>query len=1042
MVGTNPRVRGLARSLGFILFVSALCAILLVARPWSSGFRVTGKKAAGIPAASSKLGAQAKLDLSGSDAAKGSRWNGVYSHLPLSFEANDGQSAPQVKFLSRGPGYALFLTSHEAVLEVAGDGAKGRATGGHARAASAVHLELAGSNPRATAEGLEPLPGRSNYFVGNNPAKWRTGVTNYARVLYHDVYPGIDLVYYGNQRQLEYDFVVSPGADPSAIHLRVRGPESVSLDAEGNLALVAGGSRVLFHQPVIYQGSGAGRRQVQGGYLLGRSPRSGAARSVQNVRFQVGAYDRTQPLVIDPTLSLTYSTYLGGSASDVAYAIAVDSSGNAYITGQTYSANFPVKSPLPDGSTCAKCNPSFGLSDVFVAKINSAGSALVYSTYLGGSSVDVGTAVAVDSSGNAYVTGDTNSTDFPTTSGVFQTTGDIFGDAFVAELNPTSSALVFSTFLGGSNTDAANAIAVGASGSIYVAGSTASTNFPLEGAYQSTLKGTSNVFVSEIEPGGAKLTYSTYLGGAGQDVAYGIAVSSSDVYVAGETTSNNFPTASAYQSSYGGQGDAFITKLVFSGANITLGYSTFLGGTNADVAFAIALDSSGDAYVTGDTQSSNFPTQNAFQTKLAGGSTQAAFVAELSSSGSTLDYSTYLGGGGTDTGYGVAVDTSGVAHVVGSTTSANFPTLNPIQTAYNGNTDAFLTRLNPQGCGLEFSTYLGGSATDVARGVATDSSGDTYLAGYTGSNNFPTQSPFQAATGGNNDAFLAKVPSVSGGVPSVCFSPSALTFSAQASTTTSAAMNVTLTNEGSAELAITSIAATGPFAETNTCGSSVAAGANCTISVTFSPTQSGQLSGTVTVTDNVGGASSVTQTVGLQGVGTDFALAMTPATASLTAGQSETFTLTLTPSQDFTDEVTLSCNTSPAIPAGMCTISPTSITPTTFSNYTATVTVTTTASSLTPPGLGNRRPPFTWLVVLLAAGLLAAGAWARRTGARRLSFRFVAVAGIALLVFAWFGCGVSNGPATHTPPGNYTIAVTGVDGTLNHVIHSVLTVTQ
>jgi hypothetical protein len=1036
MVGTNPRGRGLARSMGLILFVSALGAILLVVRPWASGSRAEGKKTVGIPAAKSKPGAQAKLDLNGPDAAKGNHWNGVYAQMPLSFEANEGQSAPQVKFLSRGVGYALFLTGREAVLEVSDGSSKGLATGGRARTASAVHLELAGSNPHATVEGLEPLPGKSNYFIGNNPAKWRTSVTNYSRVLYHDVYPGIDLVYYGNQRQLEYDFVVSPGADPSAINLRVRGPENVSLDAEGNLVLVAGGSRALFHQPVIYQGSGAARRQVQGRYVLGRSPRSGAA---QNVRFQVGAYDRTQPLVIDPALALTYSTYLGGSSSDVAYALAADSSGNAYITGQTYSTNFPVKSPLPDGSTCTKCNPSSGLSDVFVAKINSAGSALVYSTYLGGSGVDVGTAVAVDSSGNAYVTGDTSSTDFPTTSGAFQTTGDIFGDAFVTELNPTSSALVFSTFLGGSNTDAANAITVGTSGSIYVAGSTNSTDFPLAGAYQSTLKGTSNVFVSEIQPGGAKLTYSTYLGGAGQDVAYGIAVSSPDVYVAGQTTSNNFPTASAYQSSYGGQGDAFITKLVFSGANITLGYSTFLGGTSADAAYGIAVVN-GSPYVTGETQSSNFPTQNAFQTKLAGGSPQAAFVAKLSSIGSTLDYSTYLGGSGTDTGYAIAVDPSGVAHVVGSTTSTNFPTLNPIQTAYNGNTDAFLTRLNPQGCGLEFSTYIGGSATDVARGVATDSSGDTYLTGYTGSNNFPTQSPFQADTGGNNDAFLAKVPAVSGGVPSVCFSPSALTFSAQAATTTSAAMNVTLTNDGSAALAVTSIGATGPFAETNTCGSSVAAAANCTISVTFSPTQAGQLSGTVTVTDNVGGASSATQTVELQGVGTDFALAMTPATASVTAGQSETLMLTLTPSQDFTDEVTLSCNTSPAIPAGSCTVSPTSITPTTTSNYTATVTVTTTAKSLAPPGLGNRQPPLTWLLALLAAGLLAAGAWARRTGARRLSFRFVAIAGIALLVFAWFGCGVSNGPATYTPPGNYTVAITGVDGTLNHVIHSVLTV--
>jgi len=253
-------------------------------------------------------------------------------------------------------------------------------------------------------------------------------------------------------------------------------------------------------------------------------------------------------------------------------------------------------------------------------------------------------------------------------------------------------------------------------------------------------------------------------------------------------------------------------------------------------------------------------------------------------------------------------------------------------------------------------------------------------------------------------------------------------------------MNVTLTNSGSAELDVTSIAASGPFAETNTCGSSVAAGQNCSISVTFNPTQAGQLSGSVTVTDNAAGASSATQTVGLQGIGTDFAMAITPATASVSAGQSQTFTLTLTPSQDFTDEVALSCNTSPAVPAGTCTVSPTSITPTTSSNYTATVTVTTTAKSFAPPGFGDRKPPLTWLVVLLAAGLFAMGAWARRVGSHRLSLRFVTVAGIALLVFAWFGCGVSNGPPTYTPPGNYSVAVTGTDGSLNHVIHSALTV--
>jgi Abnormal spindle-like microcephaly-assoc'd, ASPM-SPD-2-Hydin/Beta-propeller repeat len=1052
--GTNTRVRGSARLTALILILSSLGATVLALSPWAAKLKAEGKNRAVSVAPSSPAVTSAKADLDvPRDAAQRSRWKDVYARLPLSFEANEGQSAPEVKFLSRGAGYALFLTNREAVLEMAGGSA--RVLGRRKQITSAVRLELAGSNPHPSVEGLEPLPGKSNYFMGNNSAKWRSGVTNYARVCYHDVYPGIDLVYYGNSQQLEYDFVVSPGADPRAIDLRVRGAKNVSLDGQGNLELAAGSSRVVFRQPVIYQGSST-KQAVQGGYTLATAPRSTRGQNVREVRFQVGTYDRTRPLVIDPALALTYSSYLGGSSNDTSYGLAVDSSGHAYLSGQTFSVNFPVKSQeqtnCDNNSAATACN-----GDAFVAKINSSGSALEYSTYLGGSSSDSGTAVAVDSSDDAYVTGGTFSTDFPTTAGVFQSTGTFgVGDAFVTELNPTGSALVFSTYLGGSTINGAtaitncggfnaigncgNAIAVGASNNIYVAGSTEASNFPLKGAYQSTLKGTANVFVSEIPPGGAELTFSTYLGGAGTDLANAIAVSAPNVYVAGQTTSNNFPIASAYQSSYGGQADAFVSKLVFSGADITLGYSTYLGGTSLDQAFGLALDSGSNVYVTGDTQSTNFPTENAFQAKLAGGSGQDAFVAKLNSAGSTLVYSTYLGGSGTDTAYGVAVDSTGVAHVVGSTTSTNFPTANPIQTANNGNTDAFLTRLNPQGCGLEFSSYLGGTSTDIARSVVADSGGNSYLAGYTGSNNFPTQTPFQAETGGNNDAFVAKVPAVSGGVPSVCLSPNSLTFSAQAATTTSSAMNVTLTNSGSAELDITSIAASGPFAETNTCGSSVAAGQNCSISVTFSPTQAGELSGSVTITDNAAGASSATQTVELQGIGTDFGLAISPATASVSAGQSGTYTLTLTPAQDFTDEVALACNTSPALPAGTCTVSPTSITPTTNGNYTATVTVTTTANSLVPPGFGSRKPPFTWLVVLLAAALLAAGAWARRAGDRRLSLRFVTIAGIALLAFAWFGCGVSNAPPTHTPPGNYNIAVTGTDGSLNHVVHAVLTV--
>jgi Beta-propeller repeat/Abnormal spindle-like microcephaly-assoc'd, ASPM-SPD-2-Hydin len=1032
------RARRRARLAGFVLFFLILGTALVVGQG-----RLTGNALTLASGRSLKVSSSSHLQSSSSTVDRAA-WADIYARLPLTFEANQGQADSRVKFLSRGEGYTLFLTGDEAVLALKGSRIRSRKpdksrqfvarTGVQASESGGpgvLRIQFVGANRRAPVSGVDELPGKSNYFRGSDPKNWRTRVANYARVRYQAIYPGVDLVYYGNQRQLEYDFVAGAGVDPDTIHLRIRGADLARIDSQGNLILEAAGERVMFHQPVIYQADGASRRQVNGGYRLGRVSGSGRSGAVHDVRFWVARYDRQKPLVIDPSFS--YSTYLGGSQDDFGNAVAVDGSGNAYLTGSTVSSNFPVQSP--EQSSCASCNLNF--SDAFITKVNASGSAMVYSTYLGGSLADAGAAIAVDASGNAYVTGSTSSTDFPTASPL-QTSAGAGGDAFITKLNSTGSALVYSTYLGGSAEDDGLGIQVDSSGNAYVVGRTASTNFPLANAFQSVNNGSFDAFVSKIDSTGTQLLYSTYLGGSAEDDGFGIALASSgNVYVTGQTLSNNFPTLSAFQSSFGGQTDAFVTKLNLTGSKITLAYSTYLGGSSTDQGFAIALDSSNNAYVTGSTNSTDFPTMTPFQSAFGGGTGTDAFVSKISSSGTSLVYSTYLGGNQPDGGRSIAVDSAGRAHVTGFTSSANFPVANPLQNVYNTNQDAFLARLNPGGCGLAFSTFLGGHSADQGSGVAVNSAGDSYVTGYTLSNDFPTKAPFQASTGGNRDAFLAKIPAFT--APSVCLSPTSVAFTAETVTTTSAPTNVTLTNSGDDVLNIASITSTGVFNQTNTCSSSVPAGGNCTISITFSPTVAGNQTGVVTVTDDSAGASTATQDIAVSGLGTDFLMTVAPASATVTKGQTATYTLTLTPSASFNATVALSCSGAPA--PGTCAISPSSITPAGTGNSTARVNVTTVASSLVPPsGLTDFPPPLGRLVVLLALGLIAAGIFARRLGARRAWLSSMTAAGVTLLVLAWFGCGISNPAPSSTPAGNYTITLTGTAGTLIHNVRTALTV--
>jgi hypothetical protein len=630
-----------------------------------------------------------------------------YGKLPLSFEANQGQSDPQVKFLSRGNGYSLFLTDSAAVLALSKSepGAKAKVR------TDLVRMELAGAAHGSQVSGTDRLPGTSNYFIGNDPAKWHANVPTYARVKYAGVYPGVDLVYYGNQRQLEYDFVVSPNADPKPVRLHFAGAETLKLNADGELTVVARNGEIAFHKPVIYQMKDGRREPVDGSFQLLAN---------NDIAFRLGAYDRTRELVIDPTLE--YSTYLGGTGPDTALGITTDSTGAAYLTGIAVSTDFPVTSGVfqPDNNESSSAR-----SNGFVTKINAGGTALVYSTYLGGSADscsnnkntltqgDYGAAIAVDTDGDAYITGTACGDNFPTTTGAFQTTfsTDAASNAFITKLNPGGSKLIYSTYLGGSGDfysgDFGTAIAINSSGDAYVTGQTSSSDFPVtKGAFQTTNKntgGTNTGFVTEMNSTGTKLVYSTYLGGSGTggtvpgDSGQGIAINAAgDAYVTGYTYSKDFPvTSGVYQTTNkafsGGGSNAFVTELNPTGT--ALAFSTFLGGSNnadnpLDVAYGIALDSEGNVYVAGGTGATDFPvTTGAFQTTNKGASDFAnGFVTKFNPTGTKLVYSTYLGGTG-QTGCGgerveaLALDSQGDTYLTGYTCSSNFPiTSNAYQT--------------------------------------------------------------------------------------------------------------------------------------------------------------------------------------------------------------------------------------------------------------------------------------------------------------------------------------------------------------------------
>jgi hypothetical protein len=653
---------------------------------------------------------------------------------PLRFERNEGQFDERIHYVARGRDYTAALT--EAGIQLA-----------LRRSPALVRLCVVGGTMVSPAA-LDALPGVTNYFVGNDPSRWRTGVGGYGRVRYPQVLPGVDLsIHGGGEGRLEYDVELAAGVDPRNVALDFAGVESIVLARGGDAVLrLAGTGELREHRPVAYQTDARGARaEVAVRYEL---------RPDRTLAFAVGPHDPKRPLVIDPVL--TYSTYLGGTSFDNGRSVAVDSSGAAYVVGTTASATgFPVIGPIPSGGALK------GSTDAFVTKLSGAG-VLVYSTYLGGSGSEEGTGIAVDQVGSAYVAGTTGSTDLPFANNL---PGGAT-DAFVIKLSGGGGTVVYSRYIGGSDNEqlvGPTSIAVDGNKSAYIVGSTKSLDFPVVGALQPTFGGVQDAFVTKLDPTGTSLVYSTYLGGNNADQGNAVAVdAAASAYVTGHADSADFPGMPVL-----GGGNAFVVKLTSPGA---LAYTQSIGGNlGQEVGSSIAVDGSGNAYVTGTTTSTDFlPVLPAgvvpFQAALAG--TKDAFVAKLGPAGGFL-YATFLGGlddlgagFGEGNGGGIAVDPAGNIFVSGTTNSSNFPTVLPIFNHHSGGVDdVYVTELNPLGSALVFSTFLGGSAKDQGSGIAVDLAGEIYVTGVTGSSaDFPTAVPAQPLFGGGgSDAFVTKI---------------------------------------------------------------------------------------------------------------------------------------------------------------------------------------------------------------------------------------------------------------------------------------------
>ena len=1026
-------------------------------------------------------------------AVTGARANirAAYAQLPLIFEPNQGQSDAQVKFLARGEGYGLFLTKDSAVLSL--QHAENRKLAG-----AVLRMDLVGSKGAQAVAGTDLLPGSSSYFIGNDPSKWHSHIPQFAQVKYSAIYPGIDLVYYGKQGQLEYDFRVAPGSDPSQVKLHFSGAENLIQADNGDIILSTKDGDVRLHAPEIYQQSGATREPVSGHYaLLGGN----------DLRFVVGAYDHDRELVIDPVL--TYSTYLGGSGNEACTAIlgtstpvpgcpsiAVDAISNVYIASISNSADFPNPTAPPALT---------GTANIAISKINIAATGatqLVNSIFLGGNGTDIPAGIAVDSGFRVIVAGTTSSTNFPVINAYQSAPASVGNHVFVTKIDLGANSPLYSTYLSGNGVDTASGVALDGSGDIYVSGTTTSSDTPSQtdvfpatlGSFQSSAASlaTNKFFFTKLNPfssSTASVLYSTYFGGGnpanGVTIGGGIALDTGgNVYLTGGTnflnTQNNpstdFPVLNALQVCLDtpvnpGSGtcsvaltatDAFVAKFspqTGSTNQFTLNYSTYLGGTGDDVGFGVAADSAGEAYITGSTTSNDFvlPTStNPFQSANNGGASDA-FVAKLSpfsivvgttaTQAVTLDYFSYLGGSGGDVGLAIDSDNTGGAYVAGYTDSANFPTNNGVFTANAGGRDAFAARLDTTATTAttpsEFMTYLGGGGNDAGTSIVRDTQGGTLVAGETSSSNFPTANPFQGALAGSSDAFIARFgPSVSltmTGSPS----PTPVGIGNQVTFT------YTITNTGDALPGLTFTEHYPPTGVSNVTGSSsggacggsagtlvcsigalAGAGATTTVSVLMVPNTGGSLGTTATVTA-AGCPTQFCASTQVSANVTDFGVAAQPPSVTAVAGQPATYQITVNPLlfSNLPDAVTLSCSST--LPTGAnCAFTNNPITALTGSQ-TRTLVVNTTARTTTTAQ--NFRPTKLFYAMFLPlSGLVLVGACFSGTDARKRRLMIALfVCGLFGTVFVQVGCGSSGSTTTvsGTPAGSYNITITATTGT-------------
>lgn len=640
--------------------------------------------------------------------------------LPSFFIPNSGLTDPQIRYFIETPDLHAGFTPGSALFEIRG---------------LTLRVDFAGANSAVRIDADGRLPGAANFLLGNHPELWRTNLPVYNQIRYRDLYPGIDMTYSGTGRRIKSEFVLAPGADPNLIRLRYSGADQLRLDANGELIVRSGQAEMREEAPVVYQESPRGKALVQSRYVL---------LDERTLGFELGDYDRSLTLIIDPTLS--YATYLGGSRLSSVTGLALDPSGDLYVAGWTESTDFHISGPVQASNA--------GGVDAFVAKLNPTGSGFLYATYLGGSGDDRAAGIAVDGSGEAYVTGSSSSANFPVMAAAQP---KLIGgrDAFALKLSANGSMLLYSTFLGGTNSNNGYAIAVDGSGNAYVAGDTMSANFPVLNALQPAFGGGTDAFLTKLSSSGA-MVYSTFLGGSGNEHAGGVAVDGSgNAFLAGGTTSANFPVLGAIQAVNAGSEDAFLTKINSAGSAIV--YSTYLGGNGGgplEQANGVAVDSSGNAYIAGTTNSANFPvTSGAFQTSFTG--TQEAFAAKVSAAGNTLLYCTYLGGSAFNWATGVAVNSSGSAYIPGYTSAFDFPTVGAVQ-GFNGMYDAFVSELNPQGNALSFSTYFGGTGSDDANAIAVDANGNMFAGGQTSSLDMTLVGPVQSSNIGGSIGWVAR----------------------------------------------------------------------------------------------------------------------------------------------------------------------------------------------------------------------------------------------------------------------------------------------